>query len=87
MNIQLISVKLLQQHQLSLPNPTDSDEHSYTAITIEDKGNFYYWAKGISLQITKDEYLYVKANPKLYYFSTALKLHLRIEKQLRLINE
>lgn len=87
MNIQLISVALLKHHDSSLPTPNSSDEYSYTGIAIEEKGSFYYWAKGVNLQITKDEYLYVKANPKLYYFSTALKLHLRIEKELRLKNE
>lgn len=87
MNIQLILVELLNHHQTSIVNsPEEHDEYGYTGIAIEDKGRFYYWAKGVSLEITQAEYAFIKANPKLYYFSTALKLHIRIEK-LRLINE
>jgi hypothetical protein len=34
------------------------------------------------MKISRHEYELIKANPKLYYFSTALKLHFRVEKQL-----
>ena len=45
-------------------------------------GKYFYWAKGVSLEIKDWEYANIKLNPKLYYFSTALKLHHRINKVL-----
>lgn len=87
MNIQLIHVELLKKYSTSIvKNSDDYDEYSYIGIAIEDNNRFYYWANGVSLEITEAEYFYIKANPKLYYFSTALKLHLKINK-LRLLNE
>jgi len=80
MNFQLISVSPI--------NPiTQSDarftENHYVGIAIEERGRYYYWAKGVSIEIAEWEYQRIKKNPKLYYFSTALKLHFQIEKQLK----
>lgn len=77
MNFQLIHV-----HPI---NPIGAEDlafkdSNYTAIAIEEEGNYFYWAKGVSIRIKEWEYQGVKANPKLYYFSTALKLHFRIKK-------
>jgi hypothetical protein len=81
MDFQLIPVQL---HEQSLekfdPKEQVPSEYSYTAIAIADNGRYYYWAKGFSLEIADWEYRNVKLNPKLYYFSTALKLHIRIQK-------
>lgn len=81
MNIQIIQIcphsfNKNTQSSKNYSNPS----HLYTAIAIEEGGRFYYWAKGASIEIDRQEYEYIKTNPKLYYFSTALKLHCKIEK-------
>lgn len=83
MNFQLINVEL-HSSELSKFDPAEQglSEYRYTGIAIEDGGKYYYWAKGVSLEIKEWEYANIKLNPKLYYFSTALKLHKRIEKSL-----
>lgn len=83
MNIQLIHIEQLNQKWFpAIFKPQKSVEYEYIGLAIEHEGFFYYWAKGVSLKITQWEYQNIKANPKLYYFSTTLKLHLRIETQL-----
>ena len=81
MNFQLIPVQLHPQ-SLAKFDPAEKglEEYSYTAIAIAEGGRYYYWAKGLSIEIADWEYHNVKLNPKLYYFSTALKLHIRIQK-------
>jgi hypothetical protein len=81
MNLRLIEIMPLNSNlggQDTLRPPQTSD-YQYTAIAIEEGGKFYYWAKGVSIEITAKEYEYVITNPKLYYFSTALKLDIRIK--------
>jgi hypothetical protein len=83
MNIQLIQIEQLQKNGFPrVLRPQKSSEYEYVGIAIEDQGSYYYWARGVSLRITEQEYRHIKANPKLYYFSTALKLHLRIDHAL-----
>lgn len=54
----------------------------YVAEAVEDSGKYYYRVGGITIEITKTQYDTVISNPRLYYFSTALKLHHLIEKVL-----
>jgi hypothetical protein len=83
MNFQLIHIEQLsKKYYPAIFKPQKSPDYEYIGIAIEDGGSYYYWAKGVSLTISKWEYEYIKANPKLYCFSTALKLHFRIEAQL-----
>ena len=83
MNFQLIYIEQLNQKQFpAIFKPQKSADYDYIGIAIEDQGNYYYWARGVSLKISKQEYQYIKSNPKLYYFSTALKLHIQIEQRL-----
>lgn len=84
MNIQLIHIEQLNSKQhTAIFKSRKSSDFEYIGIAIEDGGSYYYWAKGVSLKINKHEYEYIKANPKLYYFSTALKLHFRVERKLQ----
>lgn len=55
-------------------------ENDYPAEVIKEGDTFSYRARGTTVPITADEALQVIGNPFLYYFSTALKLHQRIEK-------
>jgi hypothetical protein len=83
MNFQLIHIEQLSpKYYPAIFKPQKSPDYEYIGIAIEDEGSYYYWAKGMSLNISKWEYEHIKVNPKLYYFSTALKLHFRIEAQL-----
>lgn len=56
------------------------DDNNYWAEAIEDGSRFYYRAKGVMIAIEEHEFRRVVDNPSLYYFSTALKLHFRIER-------
>lgn len=64
----------------ALPIPPD-DENNYWAEAIEDGDKFNYRVNGITVSITDDEFRMVVSNPYLYYFSTALKLHIRINQK------
>lgn len=55
-------------------------ENDYPAEAIRVGDQFSYRAKGITVPITAYEFQMVVANPFTYYFSTALKLHLRIKR-------
>lgn len=60
-------------------DPLD-DDNNYWAEAIEDGDKFYYRAKGVTIEIEAYEFRGVVENASLYYFSTALKLHFRIER-------
>jgi len=84
MNVQLIHIQQINSKQFSaILKPQKSKDYEYIAIAIEYEDSYYYWAKGVSLKIAKHEFERIKANPKLYYFSTALKLHFRVESELQ----
>jgi hypothetical protein len=51
-----------------------------TAVIIRERDRILYQARGVSVPITEDEAQQVERNPFMYYFSTALKLHFRIER-------
>lgn len=83
MNFQLIHIQRIGNSLASLKEGFTLKKSEYIAIAIEEGGQYYYWAKGISIPISQEEYWRVKTNPKLYYFSTALKLHRRIERVIQ----
>jgi len=84
MNVQLIHIEQVNQKRSpAILKPQKSKEYEYIGLAIEEEGSYYYWVRGISLKINQHEYELIKANPKLYYFSTALKLHFRIERRLQ----
>lgn len=56
-----------------------SDEWNYWAMVIQDKGNYYYWAKGISLEIKPMDVVKVIQHPFLTTDSMAFKLHQQID--------
>jgi hypothetical protein len=56
------------------------DENNYFAEAIEYQGEYFYRVDGVTVKAEKYEYERVIANPRLYYFSSALKLHHRILK-------
>ena len=65
---------------LRRPDPPD-DENNYWAEAIRI-GNIYFYRVGdIVVPATEYEYRMVIANPNMYYFSSALKLHYRIQRK------
>lgn len=59
------------------PPPPD-DENNYDAEVIEEGGQFWYRAKGVTIKITAHDAHRVIGNPHLYYVTRALSLHYRI---------
>lgn len=55
----------------------------HNAEAIEASGRYYYRIGATTIEVTENEFKRVLANPRLYYFSTALKLDKVIEKGLR----
>lgn len=62
---------------LPCPEPPD-DESNYWADLIKDGERFFYRAHGTTVEISEFEYERVLANPNTYYFSQALKVHVRL---------
>lgn len=58
------------------------DNFKYPAEAIEDGGRYFYRVGHTTIEITELEFNRVVKNPRLYYFSTALKLHFLIQKGL-----
>jgi hypothetical protein len=69
---------VLRDHRV--PIPFAKDEHHYLAEAIECEQEYFYRVDGITVRATQFEYENVIKNPRLYYFSSALKLHHRIRK-------
>lgn len=83
MNIQLIHIQQLDADVSEIvERPATSQEYAYIGLAIEENDKFYYWAKGVGFEISKQDYFNLKANPKVYYFSTALRFHLRVKHEL-----
>ncbi len=56
------------------------NEHHYLAEAIAHEGRHYYRVDGTTVELREHEYQRVITNPRLYYFSAALKLHHRIKR-------
>lgn len=85
MKIDLLRISFLPKDQ-RLPEPpsgTPVSVNGYYAVTIEDGERCYYWAHGVTLEVTKEKLDRVRGNPVLHYCSTALWLHLRIMERLQ----
>ena len=79
MNIELIKIEPLSPAlAIGIPRPQAIPENCYWALAIEDSGKLYYWARGISLPISDEDYELVRANPKLFLGSTSNSLNQRI---------
>lgn len=63
-----------------LPNLFIRDENNYYSEAIKCNGDYFYRVDDTTVCISQFEYENVLVNPRLYYFSSALKLHHRIRK-------
>ena len=66
---------------LPQPDPPD-DESNYWAQMIRHGDRYFYRARGATIGCTQQDFRMVCKNPNLYYFSTALRLHCAIGRQL-----
>ena len=64
------------------PRPGPDRENHYEAAVIQVGDRFWYRAKGATIEVTANEAHQVRGCPLLFYFSTALKLHVRINWKL-----
>jgi hypothetical protein len=92
MNITQLKIGLLQLNESKwkkvlnvfrdryIPIVFIKDQNNYFAEAIEHEGQCFYRVDGVTVQAEQYEYERVIANPRLYYFSSALKLHHRIRK-------
>lgn len=82
MKVTRIRIGLLQPGTVRLQpqeeTPPDDVNH-YWAEAIKDGDKYCYRVSLTTVEITEGEYCRVIRNPSLYYFSTALSLHKRIE--------
>ena len=62
------------------PDPPDH-EHNYWPDAIRIGDSYFYLVGDIVVPATEYEYRMVIANPNMYYFSSALKLHYRIQRK------
>lgn len=60
------------------PDPPD-DENNYWAEAIRIGNSYFYRVGDIVVPASECEYRKVIANPNMYYFSSVLKLHHRVE--------
>ncbi len=63
-----------------IPNSFIKDENNYFAEAIKFEEKYFYRVDGVTVEALQYEYERVITNPRLYYFSSALKLHHRIRK-------
>ena len=75
-----IKQRILSLRDQYIPQVFYEDENHYLARVIEHQGKHYYQANGITVEAEGYECERAAANPRLYYFSSALKLHFRIAK-------
>lgn len=59
----------------------DENNFRYFAEVFEHKRQYYYRRGRVVIEITETEYDYLIKNPYLYYFSTALKMHLAVQSE------
>ena len=83
MNLSIVDITPLPMYLCpSVERPPNNKEFNYKSIVIEDDGKYYYWSRGVSISLTKNEYDQVRLNPKLYYSSTSFNLHQQVNQVL-----
>ena len=77
MNLQIIDVFPIEN-----PYLLDKEKYTYKALLINIDKDYYYWARGVTIKISKYENIMLFANPKIRLFSYGLKLHLQVDLHL-----
>ena len=71
--------KFLALRGCLIPLTLYRDENNYLAEAIEFQGRYFYRINEVTVEAAKYEYVQAINNPRLYYFSSALKLHHRVK--------
>jgi len=74
---------LIEKRVMKLRITLADGRFEYDAQTIDAGGRYYYRIGDTTIEVTRHEYDRVIGNPRLYYFSTAVKLHKVIQRGLR----
>lgn len=83
MNLSIVDITPLPSYLSPITKrPPSTKEFNYKSIVIEDDGKYYYWSRGVSINLSREEYEQVRQNPKLYYSSTSFNLHERVNQVL-----
>jgi hypothetical protein len=77
MNLQIIDVYPIEEPYLS-----DKEKYTYKAVLINIGDDYFYWARGVTIKISKYENEMLFANSKVGLFSYGLKLHLKVDLHL-----
>jgi len=75
-----IKKRLIVLRDRFIPLVLYKDENNYLAEAIEYQEGYFYRINGVTVKASKYEYEQALKNPRLYYFSSALKLHHRVKK-------
>lgn len=75
-----IKKTVLKLRDQCIPQALYKDENHYLSKVIEHQGKHYYQVNGVTVEAEGYECERAIANPRLHYFSSALKLHFRISK-------
>lgn len=75
-----VSVTLVRIRHYPSQEMASTGGDRYQAVVVRAGGRIFYIARGAVVPITEHEARQVVRNPFTYYFSTALKLHFRIER-------
>jgi hypothetical protein len=78
-NPNVLSVTIVRIRR-SFSREFDAASGDYQALVVRTKDEMFYRANGVAVPITDHEAQRVVENPFTYYFSTALKLHIRIKR-------
>jgi len=79
-NDSALKKKIIALRNHLLPLALYQNKNNYVAQAIERDGQYFYRINGVTVQALQYEYDQAIANPRLYYFSSALKLHFRVKK-------
>ena len=87
MNIEILDIKPLPNELSPITErPPNTKEFNYKSLLIEDDGKYYYWSRGVSIDISKMEYQLVKSNPKLFNNSFTFNLHQKVNQVMGDVN-
>jgi hypothetical protein len=77
MNIQLVNV-----FPVLSPYTENPEEYTYPILLLNDNHGFYYWARGVSIEINEKDFFHLLHYPKIFEHSKALKYHLLTQLEL-----
>ena len=88
MNLSIVDITPLPSYlSQKTERPPNTTEFNYKSLLIEDDGKYYYWSRGVSIDISEMEYQQVKSNPKLFNNSFTFNLHRKVSEVLKTVEK